>query len=302
MSAAPDAEVELPRPAHYDLRATLRMLAIGGADPTMTLARDEVWRATFAPDCAPVTWRAVDDGAALRVAAWGPGAAWAVEAAPGLLGLRDEPAALVSDHPAILDLVWRFPGLRLSDTGQVTQSLLPTILRQLVTWIDAARSWRALTLSHGEVAPGPAGLRLPPAPSTLASLPGWAYRAAGVGARQAETMRAVARRARSLDRLRVHPPPELARRLRTLPGLGPWTVQSALGGGLGWPDAVPTGDYHLPNSVAWLLAGEARADDARMLELLAPFAGQRYRVIRLIFAAGATAPKFGPKSTPRSRR
>lgn len=302
MTAPPDAEVELPRPAIYDLRATLSMLAMARIDPTMSLAPREVWRATWSPDCAAVTWRATDEGGALRLQAWGSGAAWAVEAAPGLLGLRDEPAALQTDHPALRALIGRFPGLRLTDTGQVTQSLLPTILRQLVTWVDAVRSWRALALAHGEPAPGPADLRLPPAPSTLASLPAWAYRAAGVGSRQAETLRAVARRARSLDRLRVHPPAELARRLQTLPGIGAWTAQSLLGGGLGWPDAVPVGDYHLPNSVAWLLASEARADDGRMLELLAPFAGQRYRIIRLIFAGAVTAPRYGPKSTPRTRR
>ena len=39
---------------------------------------------------------------------------------------------------------------------------------------------------------------------------------------------------------------------------------------VGDPDAVSVGDYHLPNQVAWALAGEPRGDDARMLELLEP--------------------------------
>ena len=37
-----------------------------------------------------------------------------------------------------------------------------------------------------------------------------------------------------------------------------------------------------PNLVAWNLAGEPRADDARMLALLEPFRGQRGRVLRLL--------------------
>ena len=63
---------------------------------------------------------------------------------------------------------------------------------------------------------------------------------------------------------------------------------------LGDVDAVAVGDYHLKNLVAWSLAREPRGTDERMLELLAPYAGQRARVIALLGAAGWNAPKFGP--------
>ena len=63
---------------------------------------------------------------------------------------------------------------------------------------------------------------------------------------------------------------------------------------MGDADAVPTGDYHIPNTVAWVMAGEPRADDARMLELLEPYRGHRWRVIRLAKANGS-APKYGPR-------
>ena len=62
----------------------------------------------------------------------------------------------------------------------------------------------------------------------------------------------------------------------------------------GDPDAVTVGDYHLPNMVAWALAGEPRGTDERMLELLAPFAGHRGRVCGLLGRRGLTAPRFGP--------
>jgi 3-methyladenine DNA glycosylase/8-oxoguanine DNA glycosylase len=74
--------------------------------------------------------------------------------------------------------------------------------------------------------------------------------------------------------------------LARIPGCGPWTVGMLLGFGLGDPDAVPVGDLHLPSLVARALVGEPRADDPRMLELLEPYRGHRFRLIRLLLATG----------------
>jgi 3-methyladenine DNA glycosylase/8-oxoguanine DNA glycosylase len=68
----------------------------------------------------------------------------------------------------------------------------------------------------------------------------------------------------------------------------------------GDPDAISVGDYHLPNVVAWALAREPRADDARMLELLEPYRGQRGRVQRLLEVSGIWPPKYGPRAHVRS--
>ena len=62
---------------------------------------------------------------------------------------------------------------------------------------------------------------------------------------------------------------------------------------------MSVGDFHLPHLVCWALAGEPRGTDERMLELLAPYAGQRGRVIRLLEASGIRAPAFGPRLAPR---
>lgn len=59
------------------------------------------------------------------------------------------------------------------------------------------------------------------------------------------------------------------------------------------------GDYHLPDTEAWALAGEPRADDARMLELLEPYRGQRARVQRLLEVGRVAAPRYGPRMAPR---
>ena len=78
-----------------------------------------------------------------------------------------------------------------------------------------------------------------------------------------------------------------------------WTAAEATRVGFGDPDAVSIGDAHLPDLVSWALADEARADDTRMLQLLAPYAGQRARVIRLLEVSGIKIPRFGPRFAPR---
>jgi hypothetical protein len=62
---------------------------------------------------------------------------------------------------------------------------------------------------------------------------------------------------------------------------------------------VSVGDFHLPNIVAYGLAGEPRADDARMLELLEPFRGRRALVVRLLELGGPRPPRYGPRLAPR---
>ena len=88
---------------------------------------------------------------------------------------------------------------------------------------------------------------------------------------------------------------ELDRKLRSICGIGPWTSAEVRRVALGDPDAVSVGDYHIPHAVAWNLAGEARADDARMLQLLEPFLGHRARVVRLIEVGGRPAPRRGSR-------
>ena len=68
---------------------------------------------------------------------------------------------------------------------------------------------------------------------------------------------------------------------------------------LGDPDAVSVGDAHLSNVVAFALAGRPRGTDEEMLELLAPWAGHRARVVRLLEGAGITPPRYGPRVAPR---
>jgi 3-methyladenine DNA glycosylase/8-oxoguanine DNA glycosylase len=95
-------------------------------------------------------------------------------------------------------------------------------------------------------------------------------------------------------------PAEAGRLMITLPGVGPWTAAEVTAVAFGDPDAVSVGDYHVPHQVARALAGEDRADDARMLELLAPFRGHRARVVRLIVHAAIREPRRAPRTPLRS--
>ena len=97
-------------------------------------------------------------------------------------------------------------------------------------------------------------------------------------------------------------PRDAERRLRAMPGIGAWTAAEAIRCALGDPDAVSVGDYHLKHLVAWVLAGEPRATDERMLELLEPYRGQRGRVVRLLEASGMGAPRYGPRRPLRRLR
>ena len=93
----------------------------------------------------------------------------------------------------------------------------------------------------------------------------------------------------------------LARRLESLPGIGPWTTAEALQRSHGAADLVSVGDYHLAQYVGQVLTGR-RTDDAGMLRLLAPWAGHRQRVVRMIGLSGERKQAFGPKLAPADHR
>ncbi len=280
-----------------DLGRTLWPLRHGLGDRTVLLFRDEAWLAARTPDgTASVRLRRV--GMTLDAEAWGAGADHLLGSVPSLIGEADEPEDLNARHPVIRDLQRRHPGLRMPRSGRVLQALVPSVFEQKITGTEAFRAYAALLRAHGEPAPGPANLILPPSPATLAGLAYHAYHPIGIERRRAEVVRRASARAGWLESATTAQ--ELIRRLTSLPGIGPWTAAEVARSAFGDPDAVSVGDYHLPNMVAWALAGEARADDARMLELLEPYRGQRGRVQRLLEVGRVVAPRYGPRMSPRS--
>ena len=289
--------IELRAP--LDLAGTLGPLAHGRGDRTIHLGRAEAWLAFRTPEGPATLHLALAGADTVEARAWGAGAGHALGGVAALIGEDDRPEELVARHPIVRRLQRTHAGLRLPRSGRVFHALVPSILEQKVTGTEAFRAYAALLRIHGEPAPGPAPrLLLPPAPETLAGLPYHAYHPLGVERRRADVIRRAAARAAWLET--ASDAAEATRRLTALPGIGSWTAAEVVRSAYGDPDAVSVGDYHIPNIVAWALAGEPRADDARMLELLEPYRGQRGRVQRLLEVGRVTAPRYGPRMAPRS--
>jgi 3-methyladenine DNA glycosylase/8-oxoguanine DNA glycosylase len=201
-----------------------------------------------------------------------------------LLGLDDDPSSFVPPPGPVASLARRGRGLHLVRVPRLFDALCPFILQQRVSFRDAARSHRRLTRALGESAPGPPGLLLPLAPRHWLDLSSEDFRRAGVDGQRAGRLRAAAREVRAVEACAGRERAAAREALGRIPGCGPWTVGMVSGFALGDPDAVPVGDLHLPSLVARALAGEPRADDARLLELLEPYRGHRFRLIRLLLA------------------
>lgn len=312
-----------------DLGATLGWYRIGAGDPTtwMTVvgrgprSSGRFVRASITPDgpgtielawgsaLADATadgsdlpessgWSDVDGVPGLRSRAFGPGARWICGRAAAMAGAHDRPDRSLETAPdvAIADAARTHRALRFGASGDLYHELLPNIIGQRITVGEAYAQWRDLCRALGERAPGPfEALLLPPAARTLSRQPSWSFHRLGIERKRAEPLIELAKHPLKLWEWARLPPPEAAAMLGRLRGIGPWTIGSVLGPALGDPDALAVGDYHLKNIVGWALAGEARATDARMLELLEPYRGQRGRVARILKMNGNGAPKFGPK-------
>jgi 3-methyladenine DNA glycosylase/8-oxoguanine DNA glycosylase len=297
----PDLATLLRPRAAIDLARTLAPLRRGPHDPTCRSGPDGWWRATRTPD-GPATVRVVApaDGT-IQVEAWGAGAAYAIEAAPGLCGLLDDPSGFEADG-LVGELHRRNPGLRICRTGAIFEAVAPYVLEQRVSGLEAYRSWRRLVRGMSERAPGPLELWLPPDPARIAAEPYTAFHDYEIEAGRANTLRRAAARATGLERFAARSPAEATRALTSLPGIGVWTAAMVTAVALGDVDAVPVGDYGIPGMVGHALANERDADDARMLELLEPFAPQRGRAIRLIALSGNHPARRAPRARARTLR
>lgn len=277
-----------------DLAATLAPLRCGASDPSFLLSDAGVWWATRTSE-GPATVRFARSGPRVEARAWGPGRDVVLARAGATVGLLDRAEAFRPEHPALDDLRRRFRGLRLGHPGTVFETLVRAVVEQRVTSAQAKRSYRRLVATHGEPAPGPVSLLVPPAPERLATLPYYEFHPLGIERRRADTIRRAAALAPRLEEAATLDRAAARRRLSAVAGIGRWTLGHVMRTALGDPDAVIVGDFHMPNLVAWFLASEPRATDGRMLQLLEPWRGQRGRVMLLIARSGVRPPKFAPR-------
>ncbi len=278
------------------LRLTLGPLALGSTDPTVQRDAAGLWL-TMATPAGAASLCLTPRAGGVDAAAWGPGSEHAIAGVPALLGAEDDDTGFdPSRHPVVAELHHRAPGLRLTRAGRILPFLIPAVLAQKVTGIEAKRAWRELVRRHGEPAPGPAplGMRVAPSAAVWGTVPSWEWHRAGVGPQRSDTVMRIAAVGASLERAAGDGVPEVLRKLRGIPGIGIWTAHETVQRSHGDPDAVSIGDFHVSKRVGWALIGE-RVDDDGMMELLEPWRGHRQRVVRLIEAAGIGYERHGPR-------
>ena len=281
----------------------LALLRNGANDPTTRISVSPslgspgacIERATFTP-LGPGSIRiTIDENDAIASEAWGPGSRWLQERVERLTARHAARQSIVARHSAVHEALRKFGQLSLPASDSPYHELLPAILGQRITAAQALAQWSALCHRYGEVAPGPLSLRLPPSPERLKSIPSWEFHRLGIEEQRARTLHTAARYASYIDHTRELDGPNAREALMRLPGIGIWTAAVTVGVSHGDPDALPVGDFHVKNTVAWALTGRPRGTDEEMLTTLAVYAGHRWRVVRLLERAGFTAPRFAPK-------
>jgi 3-methyladenine DNA glycosylase/8-oxoguanine DNA glycosylase len=293
-------------PARYDLAGTLAPISLSRHDRCARWAGGTFWLAARTPD-GPASLALRRTDSELTAHTYGPGAGWLIERADAIAGLRDDMsgfAELARRHDLVARLAGAHSGLRLTATGLLYHRLLRAICEQKVTGKEAYGAYASIVRHFGEPAPAgpdsPPELLLPPDPVRVAATPYHDFHPLGLEQRRTNTLRGASAR---IAALQASPDSAtLQQRLQALPGIGVWTAAEVGSTVMGDPDAVSVGDYHLKNVVSWALAGEPRGTDERMLQLLAPFAGQRGRVCQLLIAAGIGAPRYGPRLSVRGYR
>ena len=270
-----------------NLTSTVR----GSKMPIMVGPTESRWN-TRTPDGPGTMHLARTSDTQVAAEAWGAGAEWLLDQAPRLLGSDDDLSGFTPPEP-LADL-WRRRPFLLGRTDRLWDSLIGGVFGQKVQVANAVKARRMLAKRFGDPAPGPLGGWVLPSPERTAELGYSDFHPLGVERKRAEILLRVAREMSRLRYLEQRSPQHVQARLQRIRGIGPWTAAMVTATALGDADAVPVGDFHLPNTVAWHLAGEERGNDERMLELLEPYAGHRWRVLRLAKASGS-APKRGPR-------
>lgn len=285
-----------------DMADLLTPLRRGFGDPAFRrTATGATWLAANTP-AGPGTLLLRGSDGEVVASAWGDGASLLLEGVPSLLGADDDSSDFRAHHPLVADLRRRRPNLRLASTGRVWDLLVASVLEQKVTGHEAHRSWRELCRRFGTPAPGaPDGMFTPPSPAAALAIPDWEWHRAGVDLARRRAILAAAQVAHQLEKAAVLRGRAGRDLLRKVPGIGFWTAAEIAQRAWGDADAISVGDFHIPSVVGYALLGR-KLDDTGMLELLAPYAPHRHRVVRYLEASGIKRPRFAPRFSPRDYR
>jgi 3-methyladenine DNA glycosylase/8-oxoguanine DNA glycosylase len=189
------------------------------------------------------------------------------------------------DDPVMAALASKHAGLRPWSAGSLFEGVVSSIVGQSISVAAAATTERRLCERfHRGVVVQDRQYWPPPLPEQLASSSAAFVRQSGVTMKRAEALVAVATlfAADSVSLAFAADPIAAAEQLAAVPGIGPWTVRSALLWGIAAPDAHPTGDVALRRAarVHYPEVSDLRELD-RLAERWRPYRGWAARLLWL---------------------
>ncbi len=274
-----------------DALRTFALQRFGSYDPTATFDRNTLRKAFSTPrGLCVVSIAKTTTGISIEAA----GADEEAVLADLLDAFRadDGYATFAPEHPLLAKLHRTVGGLRLVRVPWRFDTAACTILQQRVTVREALQQWRRIAMRYGERA---GDLHVFPSAERVARMESWRFEELGVDPKRTRALHALAFEAHRRNLFAETNVARVRKVMMSIRGIGPWTTESTLGFGYGDPDALPLADLHIPHLVCWALAREKHETgeraDARMVELLEPYRGQRFRAMRLLMAAGISVPR-----------
>ena len=261
-------------------RWAFRMPVMTGCDAVARRRRGVLTRLMHVGD-EPVVVRAAQsarDRVVIAVEGRSPQACdRAVERTRFWLGLDDDLRDFhdrFRDDPLIGRVVRMQPWLRAPRRPQPFEALAWAITEQLIDFPRAAAIQRRIVFRLGRRCPR-TGLRDLPSPAKLAAQAPAFLQSLDLSAGRSVAMIRCAREV-AAGRVDLHAGDHEAgwRRLRAIPGIGPWTLEILALHGQGRHDQVPAGDLNLLKLVGRMRTGNpfARASEDEVRELFAPYA------------------------------
>jgi 3-methyladenine DNA glycosylase/8-oxoguanine DNA glycosylase len=266
----------------FDIASSMALQQFGYRDPTALkspIAFHKVFVA--ADDCLQLHRIDKDADNKVTVSVSGEQSAQALDTWKAKMPIVDGLDSFEPKHRIITFLHRTFPHLRIVRVPWLFDCAVTAILQQRISTYLAFEQFRKIAVRWS---PNSVLGTACPSAAQCAEIAVHDLQAMGIDLQRAQTLLMLAREERRKPFCNdTTSRAELRERLLSLRGIGPWTTDMILGFGAGDTDAVPLGDLHLPNLVCRMLAGEDSDNEQRMLELLEPYRGQRFRVIRLLW-------------------
>jgi 3-methyladenine DNA glycosylase/8-oxoguanine DNA glycosylase len=241
---------------------------------------------------------------AVVVGAWADGRAAAEAGVARLrfaLGVDDDLRPFYDafrDDPLIGRSVRSRPHLRITRRPEPFEALTSAVCEQLIDFDRALAIQRRLIGRLGRRCPR-TGLREPPPAAAVAAAAPAELESAGLTAGRALALRRAAREvAAGRADLRAADHERAWRRLRAIPGIGPWTLEMLALHGQGRYDQLPAGDLNLLKLEGRLRTGSphARGTEDEVRERFAPYG--RWQGLAAWHAMGGPPKRLRPLAEP----